>query len=128
MAISVLRLADEKASAPNDPSFEPPTSQQAAESHPFRKLFLRRILPAILTLLAILSLFRTAFVCHHHYVPSLLPIPADIIEGEAGEKVPLEIHVMSKCPDARDCLRELVVPTMIRVNDKVDFTMSFIGR
>jgi hypothetical protein len=50
--------------------------------------------------------------------------------GAAGneEKVPLEIHIMSKCPDARDCLRELIVPTMVQVSEKVDLTMSFIGR
>lgn len=44
------------------------------------------------------------------------------------ELVPLEVHIMSKCPDARDCLRDLIVPTMERVSDKVDFTLSFIGR
>ena len=34
---------------------------------------------------------------------------------------------MSKCPDARDCLRDLVVPAMEVVADKVNFTLSFIG-
>ncbi|KAI4173809.1 MAG: hypothetical protein LQ348_006479 [Seirophora lacunosa] len=34
---------------------------------------------------------------------------------------------MSKCPDARDCLRDLVVPAMEDVVDKVNFTLSFIG-
>lgn len=34
---------------------------------------------------------------------------------------------MSKCPDARDCLRDLVVPAMERISDKVDFRLSFIG-
>ncbi|KAL8671729.1 MAG: hypothetical protein Q9168_003774 [Polycauliona sp. 1 TL-2023] len=34
---------------------------------------------------------------------------------------------MSKCPDARDCLRDLVVPAMEQVVDKVNFTLSFIG-
>lgn len=34
---------------------------------------------------------------------------------------------MSKCPDARDCIRELVVPTMEKVSDKVDFELSFIA-
>ncbi|KAJ9613763.1 hypothetical protein H2204_014650 [Knufia peltigerae] len=34
---------------------------------------------------------------------------------------------MSKCPDARDCLRDLILPTMVEVSDKVNFTMSFIG-
>lgn len=47
---------------------------------------------------------------------------------EEREKVPLEIHVMSKCPDARDCLQKLILPTMVEVSDKVNFTMSFIGR
>lgn len=41
--------------------------------------------------------------------------------------VPLEAHIMSKCPDARDCLRDLVVPAMEQVVDKVNFTLSFIG-
>lgn len=43
-------------------------------------------------------------------------------------KVPLEAHIMSKCPDAKVCLRELVLPTMQKVYDKVNFTLSFIGR
>ncbi|EPE02219.1 gamma interferon inducible lysosomal thiol reductase [Ophiostoma piceae UAMH 11346] len=41
--------------------------------------------------------------------------------------VPLEAHIMSKCPDALDCMRDLVLPTMQRVVDKVNFTLSFIG-
>ncbi|KAF2204658.1 hypothetical protein GQ43DRAFT_428762 [Delitschia confertaspora ATCC 74209] len=49
--------------------------------------------------------------------------------GRAEEsKVPLEIHIMSKCPDARDCLQNLVLPTMQKVSDKVDFRLSFIGK
>ncbi|KAF1993695.1 hypothetical protein P154DRAFT_58797 [Amniculicola lignicola CBS 123094] len=53
---------------------------------------------------------------HHHH------------NGEGvGEKVPLEIHIMSKCPDARNCLQQLVVPAMANVSDKVDFRLSFIG-
>ncbi|CBX93927.1 hypothetical protein LEMA_P036010.1 [Plenodomus lingam JN3] len=46
---------------------------------------------------------------------------------EVDTKVPLEIHIMSKCPDARDCMQKLIVPTMEEVADKVNFTMSFIG-
>jgi hypothetical protein len=46
----------------------------------------------------------------------------------AHELVPLEAHIMSKCPDAKDCLRELVLPTMQKVYDKVNFTLSFIGK
>lgn len=50
--------------------------------------------------------------------------------GESANvtKVPLEAHVMSKCPDARDCLQLLVVPAMERISDKVDWTLSYIGR
>lgn len=43
-------------------------------------------------------------------------------------KVPLEAHIMSKCPDARDCLVDLVVPAMEQVVNKVDFTLSYIGK
>lgn len=41
--------------------------------------------------------------------------------------VPLEAHIMSKCPDARDCLRDLVVPAMEKISDHVNFQLSFIG-
>jgi len=34
---------------------------------------------------------------------------------------------MSKCPDARDCLQMLVLPTMANVSSKVNFTLSYIG-
>ena len=43
-------------------------------------------------------------------------------------KISLEAHMMSKCPDARDCLRDLVVPAMEKIADKVDFRMSYIGQ
>ena len=42
-------------------------------------------------------------------------------------KVPLEAHIMSRCPDARDCLQDLIVPAMENVSDKVLFNLSFIG-
>lgn len=42
--------------------------------------------------------------------------------------VPLEAHIMSKCPDAKDCLHDLILPAMQRVQDKVDFKLSYIGR
>ncbi|KAF2473988.1 uncharacterized protein BDR25DRAFT_257074 [Lindgomyces ingoldianus] len=47
---------------------------------------------------------------------------------EATAKVPMEVHIMSKCPDARDCLQKLVLPAMQNVSDKVDFRLSFIGK
>ncbi|CRL21509.1 Gamma interferon inducible lysosomal thiol reductase GILT [Penicillium camemberti] len=42
-------------------------------------------------------------------------------------KIPLEAHIMSKCPDAQDCLQKLVLPAMERISDKVDFKLSFIA-
>ncbi|KAL2266894.1 hypothetical protein VTJ83DRAFT_4171 [Remersonia thermophila] len=45
-----------------------------------------------------------------------------------GHLVPLEAHIMSKCPDAKDCLRDLVLPAMQKVHEKVNFTLSFIGK
>lgn len=50
-----------------------------------------------------------------------------VVVTEDKELVPLEAHIMSKCPDAKDCLRDLVLPTMQKVHDKVNFTLSFIG-
>lgn len=46
----------------------------------------------------------------------------------SSNRVPLEAHIMSKCPDARDCLQQLIVPAMEHINDKVDFLLSFIAR
>jgi len=43
------------------------------------------------------------------------------------DKVKLEAHIMSKCPDAQVCLRNLVVPAMEEIHDLVDFKLSFIG-
>lgn len=49
------------------------------------------------------------------------------LASDAKALVPLEAHIMSKCPDAKDCLQQLVLPAMVRVFDKVNFTLSFIG-
>lgn len=43
-------------------------------------------------------------------------------------RVPLEAHIMSKCPDARDCLHDLVLPAMVNVSNLVDFKLSYIGK
>ena len=47
--------------------------------------------------------------------------------ANVSHQVQLEAHIMSKCPDARDCLRDLVVPAMEKVSALVDFRLSFIG-
>jgi hypothetical protein len=65
------------------------------------------------------------------YADSWKPAKAvqDAIPEPATTKslVPFEAHIMSKCPDARDCLQMLVLPAMIRIYEKVNFTLSYIG-
>lgn len=43
------------------------------------------------------------------------------------KRIPLEAHIMSKCPDAQECLQDLVLPAMEQISDKVDFRLSFIA-
>ena len=93
-----------------------------------RSRLLGHFVPAVLLTCAVLLLFRKVFVCHGRYAAGKglqQPLGTD----EYGHKrVPLEAHIMSKCPDARDCLVDLIVPTMEKVSDKVDFKLSYIGR
>ena len=92
----------------------------------------QHLIPAILLFSALILLFKSVFVCHGHYDAGRGLLnhgdDASAQEAIAGYKVPLEAHIMSKCPDARDCLQQLVVPTMEQVSDKVDFKLSYIGR
>ncbi|GFF42195.1 hypothetical protein IFM46972_06787 [Aspergillus udagawae] len=68
------------------------------------------------------SPFTTADV-----VPLMEHKPEASVVDSNNNKVLLEAHIMSKCPDARDCLQKLVVPTMVQISDKVDFGLSFIA-
>lgn len=94
----------------------------------------RRFRPLLIMTLLVL--------CFYYYVRpaasfGILPQVARFAPTESSDKqkviadtkalVPLEAHIMSKCPDAKDCLRTLVLPTMQRVIDKVNFTLSYIG-
>lgn len=54
------------------------------------------------------------------------PETISIIDSNS-KAVPLEAHIMSKCPDSKDCLHDLVLPAMQRIYDKVDFKLSYIG-
>ncbi|RMZ76016.1 hypothetical protein DV738_g5165, partial [Chaetothyriales sp. CBS 135597] len=91
-------------------------------------LLISRAVPAIILIVGSWLVFRSVFVLHHHYCPgkdlAAIPRPA---ESHALARVPLEAHIMSKCPDAKACLKELVVPAMAKISDKVDFTLSYIG-
>lgn len=51
----------------------------------------------------------------------------DEVEEYLPRRIPLEAHIMSKCPDARDCLHDLVLPAMVNVSHLVDFKLSYIG-
>ncbi|KAK4226172.1 hypothetical protein QBC38DRAFT_456488 [Podospora fimiseda] len=68
----------------------------------------------------------------HHHNPAAASISpknkAVVVEEPERDLVPLEAHIMSKCPDAKDCLRDLVLPTMQKAYSKVNFTLSFIGK
>lgn len=51
----------------------------------------------------------------------------EVMEEYLPRRIPLEAHIMSKCPDARDCLHDLVLPAMVNVSNYVDFKLSYIG-
>lgn len=123
---------DEKSAHRKQPIHDPPCLQSSASS------CLRRVLITLLILAIALPLgkycsFSNFLVVHpisgsrHPHYLSLLNAQTDSRMNQT-ELVPLEVHLMSKCPDARDCLRDLIVPTMERVSDKVDLRLSFIGR
>ncbi|KAI0535963.1 hypothetical protein GGR58DRAFT_514971 [Xylaria digitata] len=61
------------------------------------------------------------------YPPAVSNTAQHALPAAAGQLIPLEAHIISKCPDTRDCLRELLLPAMIRVHEKVNFTLTYIG-
>ena len=62
---------------------------------------------------------------NHHYCPHK---GFRELAQENTTRVALEAHIMSKCPDAKDCLNKLVLPAMVEISDKVNFTLSYIGK
>ncbi|SPO00148.1 uncharacterized protein DNG_02998 [Cephalotrichum gorgonifer] len=114
---------DEKRRAPSYPS---PVSPRMRRST-------RPLLAAGLALLVIgfFSLWRWEPSTLRRGVQGLQDLAAirmpDANPKASSKLVPLEAHIMSKCPDAKDCLREMILPAMQKVHDKVDFTLSFIG-
>ena len=49
--------------------------------------------------------------------------------NEKRQRVQLEVHIMSKCPDARGCMKDLVFPALEKLGSEiVDFKISFIGK
>ena len=77
----------------------------------------------MLSVTALLLLF--AFFCLAVIVDDSL---SDDDDGwHLQQRVPLEAHIMSKCPDAKDCLHDMILPAMQNISDKVDFRLSYIG-
>ena len=84
-------------------------------------------------------ILSTVFLCFVGYLcitSFILPASPALFKGfkhscsgsNTQQKVALEAHVMSKCPDARDCLQQLVLPVMEQTSDLIDFDLSFIAR
>jgi hypothetical protein len=102
-------------------------------SSPRRDRTFRRLCIAVCLILACWTLT-------HYHIPHLLESEAPgsqrTTEDEASQTsnenntshVVLEAFIMSKCPDARACIQELVVPAMEKLSDKIEFEMDFIGR
>lgn len=86
-----------------------------------RSRTIRHFMSAALFTAAVLLFLRKVYVSDRS---ELHNAPTEIHSG----LVKLEAHIMSKCPDARDCLRQLIVPAMEQVGDKVAFRLSYIGR
>ncbi|KAI0999146.1 hypothetical protein K3495_g9049 [Podosphaera aphanis] len=90
-----------------------------------------RFVAAAITLFAICYLLWSTFFTPHQLRDEWYGSfdLSEHVKPPSGDKrlVPLEAHIMSKCPDARDCLKMMVLPTMQKVADKVNFTLSYIG-
>ncbi|KAG6039825.1 hypothetical protein E4U41_002071 [Claviceps citrina] len=92
----------------------PTKSRPPAAMSPFPRI--RRIL---IPLLAVVLLLRGLYSISSRY---------SLVRLNTTHAVPLEAHIISKCPDTKDALRELILPVMQRVHDKVDFKLNYIGR
>ena len=130
-------MSDNSAYAPvsaHDLEFEDPVSKATTSAQKPSFLastaFRKRLLVTLLSLLLLwafipgpfkLPRLRDCFKQDKH------PNGHPMTHKKNATKVALEAHVMSKCPDAKDCLRELVVPAMEKIHDMVEFKLSFIG-
>lgn len=79
----------------------------------------KRVMISVTAFLTFFMLFMLGVIVMDFY--------DDDDEWHLPEKVQLEAHIMSKCPDARDCLRDMILPAMQNVSHKVDFKLSYIG-
>ena len=80
----------------------------------------KRIMLSVTLLLTLFMVFCIAMIADDW-------INDDGLEWHYPSRIPLEAHIMSKCPDAKDCLHDMILPAMQNVSDKVDFKLSYIG-
>jgi len=114
------------------PSTTRPPRPRASSAY-YRSLTLRRLCIAMCLTLTAWLMTRTV-IASYSTSSGELPYANDrtsdaewVMVEKNTTKVALEAHVMSKCPDAKDCLQKLIVPAMEQINDKVDFRLSYIG-
>ncbi|KAG9202984.1 hypothetical protein G6514_003765 [Epicoccum nigrum] len=93
----------------------PQTQELARDTTMPRPTHKRKTHAAILAILFAMFWLARSWSCEHEHT-------------DVTAKVPVDVHIMSKCPDARACLQKLVMPTMANISDKVDFRLSFIGQ
>ena len=112
---------------------------------PARSRITRIVILFLLTLLIALWHLKDVQSSRYYKQEALVPAPKNVdsqrLSGEVTPsahlsttnstpwKVPLEAHIMSKCPDARDCIVDLIVPVMAGLpSEMVNFTLSYIGQ
>lgn len=71
---------------------------------------------------------ETAPMMHKNHQPVQVDQKIKPNKPVSNTRIPLEAHIMSKCPDAQECLQDLVLPAMEQISDKVNFQLSFIAR
>lgn len=123
-------------------------NQPEGRLRPDTAIFRRRLCIVVILFIGYLWLLRpSTSISHGHHNPPLQTENFESTQNEnywpqknlgsstpgsqktqAQSKVPLEAHIMSKCPDAQACLQKLVLPAMEQISDKVDFKLSFIAR
>ena len=108
------------------------TMDTTAYQRPRRRIIRTYLLAIACVLFLNYYLFPPVVDYIHHQFASKTTTNQDVsppLTPNAPEhpRIPLEAHIMSKCPDAKDCLVDLVVPAMQQIEQEVDFQLSYIG-
>ncbi|KAI9837372.1 MAG: hypothetical protein M1838_004846 [Thelocarpon superellum] len=93
-----------------------------------RRRSVRRVTHLSTAAILVLTLLASVLWWQVREVPTVqVQVKAPVPSSSAPRRIPLEAHIMSKCPDAKDCLHDLILPAMQRIENKVNFTLSYIG-